>query len=328
MERILSKEEIAELLSAVMDGQIETEPPLDADEDHREISRLDLAQSHSIGRLRIGNLDLILDAFARNSGLSITNRLQRPVSMQRISIEPKQFDPFLSGLSKNSVIGIIRLDPFKYSGLFILDPNLAFYLVEAMLGGSISSSPLLLKRPLTAIEINILRSVMKNSCADLEKAFTPITELDSSILRIETDPRLVNIVSPDTDVMVITYAVNADNLEGGAFTLVIPYASLESLRDKLKEGIVDISSTRTVSWTDQLIQALPELELEITAQSGEIALPINKILDLKVDDVVFLDYDPNTPLRILVEQKPKFRAMAGIHKGKKAVRITSKIDQS
>ena len=101
MERILSKEEIAELLSAVREGQVETEVAPEPFPEERDVKRLDLSQAHRYGRRRFGNFDLILDAFARNCGISITNRLQRSVNIQRVLIEPKQFDPFLAGFHRH-----------------------------------------------------------------------------------------------------------------------------------------------------------------------------------------------------------------------------------
>jgi len=326
VERILSKEEIAELLSAVREGQVETEVAPEPFPEERDVKRLDLSQAHRYGRRRFGNFDLILDAFARNCGISITNRLQRSVNIQRVLIEPKQFDPFLAGFQQHSAIGIVRLDPLKYSGLFIFDGSMSFFFVETMLGGAIGATPLMPARSLTPIEVNVIRSIMVTACLDLQKAFQPLVKLEASLLRIEIDPRLVNILPPDAEIMVVSYSISAENLPTAMFHLVLPYASLEPLRDKMKESFVDISSTRTTSWVHILKESLLEMELEMTAQSGEILLPIGQIVNMKEGDVVYLGYDPNTPLRVLVVGQPKFNAQAGIHKGRKAVRITTRIE--
>lgn len=325
MERILSQEEISELLSAVRDGDMEKELEPEQPAFERKVKGLDLVQqSRGAGRRRIGNLDVILDAYARNASISMTQELQRSVSVQRASVDPMQFDPFMLSLQGHVAIGIIRLDPLKHGGLIILDGPLSYYLIETRLGGWPGSETLTLDRPMTTIETNIVKSIIEASCTDLQRAFKPLTPLNPSLVRIEVDPRMVNIVPPETDIMVVKFTITTDNEPAGVLSLVIPYPSLDPLKKKLRERVEDISAASATTWADLFAAALPELEVEITAQSGELTMPIRQILNLKEGDILDLNYDPDSPLRILVEDKPKFLALSGVHNGKKAVRITGR----
>jgi flagellar motor switch protein FliM len=65
-----------------------------------------------------------------------------------------------------------------------------------------------------------------------------------------------------------------------------------------------------------------EVPATITALSGNITLSINQILHLCEGDILNLDYDPNAPLKVLVEDKVKFLAIPGTHNGKKAISLT------
>ena len=51
--------------------------------------------------------------------------------------------------------------------------QLAFTLLEIMLGSSLSSESLALDRNLTTIEINILKNTMTSICNELQKAMPP-----------------------------------------------------------------------------------------------------------------------------------------------------------
>ncbi|HKK01776.1 MAG TPA: hypothetical protein VJ955_06370, partial [Desulfuromonadales bacterium] len=98
MERILTKEEIEELLSAVQEGEIDAELEPDQEASAAPVRRtasLDLVRAHSAGRGRIANFDIILDAFARNLGTSLTSRLQRSVVVKREGIDSQEFEHFL-----------------------------------------------------------------------------------------------------------------------------------------------------------------------------------------------------------------------------------------
>jgi flagellar motor switch protein FliM len=64
----------------------------------------------------------------------------------------------------------------------------------------------------------------------------------------------------------------------------------------------------------------------IIAQSGTISLPLRRIVTFKKGDIIPLDYDPNAPLKVLIEDNLKFFARPGIHAGKKAISLTGVSD--
>ena len=78
-----------------------------------------------------------------------------------------------------------------------------------------------------------------------------------------------------------------------------------------------------VDMLNSVMELNPEA-LEIAAQLGILTLPIKDILDLQVGDIIDLDYNPDAPLNIMVEKKPKYHGHAALHNGKKSIQITSK----
>ncbi len=59
------------------------------------------------------------------------------------------------------------------------------------------------------------------------------------------------------------------------------------------------------------------MEVELEALLATLSLRVRDILNFQVGDVIELNCKPDAPLKLLVEQKPKFLAMAGIQGGKK-----------
>jgi len=324
LERILSKEEIAELLSAVRDGDIEVETESDGTSGKRAVTRIDLVGAGGSGRYRINNFDIILDAFTRNYSLSLSSRLQRSVTMKRGNLDYMEFDPFLQQLNEFNALGVIKLDPLKSAGLFIFDGALSFSFLEAMLGGSTDVKPVALQRGLTAIEMNVLRGLMIDACLDLQKAFRPLEDLTATLVNIEANSRMVNIVAPDTDVMVAEFDVTVDKTPG-KISLMIPFFSLEPFREKLKDGILAITSLRGDDWSRTLQSDLARMKSTVTGQFAEISLSVRDILNFQVGDIIDLSCDPGGPINVLVENKPKFQGVVGVRNGKKAVRITTRI---
>jgi flagellar motor switch protein FliM len=324
VERILSKDEIAELLSAVRHGEIELEQESAESEEKPQPTRLDLIRIQGQGRWRVANFDIILDSYARNLGFSLTNRLQRSVSVKRTSINTMEFEPYLQQVSSRGSIAIIRLDPLRYGGLITFSEKISFALVEILLGGASDGQLTVPNRVMTAIEINVVKGAIADACLDLEKAFQPLETLQASLVKVVSNPRLVSIVPPEAAVMVAEFEVTVNTLKG-TIGLVIPLASLEPLRDKLREEGMFMSSARGSAWSAQIHNEIEEMSVGLAAQLGSVTLSVREILNFEVGDVIELGFPPGSPLTVLVENKPKLEGHAGIRKGNKAIRVTNRI---
>ncbi len=325
VEPILSKQEIDDLLSAIKEGRISAD--LHPREKHPvqqiECSELDLFQvsSQRGDNIRIPNFDIILDAFSQNFTISLSNQLQRTFAIHRTGLESMPFQEYLSARENPGSIGVLDLAPLKHGALIRFDPSLSFSTIEIMLGASIDLDLLKLERTLTKIELNVLKSLMNKACDDLDRAFRPVTSLHSSLIKVENNPRLVSITNPKSEVIIGTFDVTVGDLHG-VMELVFPLATLDPFREGFRD-LLSVSSLKHGGWTDILIEELKDMTTKVVAQSGVIEMPVGQVLRLKKGDIVPLDYDLNSPLRLLVEEKLKFFAQPGVHRGKKAVSLTT-----
>ncbi len=323
MEPILSKQEIADLLAAIRDGSISID--LDQEDGGRQFLDSTPVNLFQLARLttdqgRFPNFDLILDAFSRNYSMTVTNLFQRNVTITRKSLDIYPFQQYLNEKIKPAAIAILNLTPLKYGALMIFDPRLAFSLIEIMLGAAPDISPLKLDREMTTIELNILKTAFASACGDINKAFAPIQHLEASLLKVESNARLVSITEPGAEILVVTYALKSGDLAAD-FDLVLPIASLEPLKVPLKE-LVNVNASKKSSWRDTIEQDLLDMSTTIIAQSGLVNIPLSRILSLEAGDIIDIDYDPNSPLRVLVEDSLKFFAKPGTHNGRKAISLT------
>ncbi len=322
MEPILSKPEIADLLKAIRDGRVS----LGLDEnDQTQFLACSPANLFQLTRpdskqFRIPNFDIILDAFCRSYASSLSNQLQRSLSITRTALQSFEFQKFMAEKTNPGAIGILDMNPLKYGAMIILDPVLSFSVLEIMLGASTELQSLHLDRRLTALELTILKAIISDACNDLDKAFSQLLEMHSSLIKLENNARLVSIVEPEAEVIVGTFMVKVGE-HSGEIHLIFPFATLEPLRDSLRE-LLNIPTITKSSWQSVLEDEVQEVPATITALSGNITLSINQILHLQEGDILDLDYDPNTPLKVLVEDKIKFFAIPGTHNGKKAISLT------
>ena len=328
MERILSKEEIAELLSAVKQGDVETLAEGDDSfgEGPAAAVRYDLVQAPGPDRWKLPNLDLVCDAFGRNVSASLTNRLQRSVTVTLEGIESLKFEPALERLTPWGLLGILSLEPLKTSGLMVVDEFLSFVLLELQLGGGTDGKVLTPRRTMTAIEINILKMVISVFCADLQKAFEPVIKLSPQISKVENNPRLVSIVPAEAGVAVVRYKLEIED-KAGIISLILPHATLEPLREKMRDSVLSNSAQRHDNWSERIYGGVSLMKAQVAGQVAEISLRMREILNFQVGDVIELGLVPSSQVRVLVEGKHKFSGQVGVRNGVKAVRISEVIFQ-
>lgn len=329
MEPILSKEEIEELISALSSGEIDTEleeegSPLPEDQGVTP-TPIDLTQIRHSFKWRIVNFDIILDSFARNFSVTLSRKLQSSVSVKRESVDSYEFRQFMQNVKGTGGIGVFEAYPLKGSGLIFFEKQLCFYLLELLLGSSEEHELVVLDRQLSMIETNLLKSFMRTVCHDFQEAFAQVETIQCDLMNVVIDPRVVNIVSDDTEVMVSHFTVNLGELKGD-ITLLLPYYSLEPYKDTLKDVFMSPSSkSKSATWTDVMQKNILKMETELAAEFGKVSISIREILNLQEGDILFLNSKENSPLQILVDRKPKFNGIVGLKQGKKAVRILHRI---
>ncbi len=328
MERILSKEEISELLAAVKHGEFPSGPGAEDDSvvldgGGKSVTKLNLTRMPGGASWKIPNLDIIMDSFAHNLAASLTNRLQRSVNVQTSSIDYLQFDQAMAKLTPCGAIGILDLDPLRAGGLLIIDERLPFIILEMQLGGGGGSEVKVVEmnRALTTIETNLLKIIMTDSCNDLKKALSPIEEVLVALVKIENNPRLVNIVAPDAGVALARFSVAIDDVSG-MVALIVPHVSLEPLSETLRDAAISFMPQRGSSWHDVLQQGVFGLRTTVSGQIAEITLRLRDLLNFQVGDVVELGCPQNSQVKVMVEGQHKFNGQVGVREGRKAVRIS------
>ncbi len=322
MDSILKKSEISELLNAIREGKVSLDLDADEQESFLACSPINLFQLTRPDReqFRIPNFDIILDLFCRSYATSLTNQLQRTFSITRTALDTHEFQKFMADKTQTGGIGILDMPPLKYGALIIIDPKLSFSMIEIMLGAASDMDSPSLERNLTTIELSILKTILTDVCRDLDKAFSQLLELNTSLIKLENNARLVSIVEPEAEVIVGTLLVKVGELSGQIY-LVFPYATLEPLRDLLRE-LLSIATVTRGTWQDVLEDEIQDVPSIVTAQSGTITLSVQQVLNMETGDILDLNYDPSAPLKVLVDEKVKFFAIPGTHNGKKAISLT------
>jgi len=112
-------------------------------------------------------------------------------------------------------------------------------------------------------------------------------------------------------------------MANGTITIVIPYSTIEPIKQKLMSGFqVESDQAEKRIWSQIIQKQLLEAQVEIKVDLGETFLELGEIMNLKVGDVIPLNQDASGEIVIQVEDVPLFKGFYGTHHGSIATKIT------
>ena len=318
MEKILTKAEIEALLNAVFEGRIEPEKELTKAEG--AVLTYDLINSDA-QKGSTPNLDIIYDSFLRSYRVNFSNRLRKSVEIKKVGARSYKFDDFLQTLPTPVCMGIFKIEPLKGAALISLDNNLVLSLVDSLLGGSGSSRTPIANRLFTLIELKLMEKLVLDVLQDFEKAWAPLCHTRMNLLRMETNPRLLNIVPPEYQIVTMTLKIQAGDISGNMM-FAVPYMTVDPIRDKLKTGMqFDLMAVDPL-WSSRLSTEIMEAPLEASVEMGNAFITLRELLDLAPGDTIVLDKACSSDMIVKVEGVPKYFGIPGIKHGNKAVQIS------
>ena len=319
VEQILSQEEIDSLLGAMDKGEID----LDFDKSAEpEIESYDISSQSIKLRDQFQALEEIYDNFATLLRTSLTSTLQKSIGVEFVSTEMVKFEDLMSAFSYPTNFTTFSMDPLIGSGLFAIEPNLVFPLIDCMFGGD--GKPLENTREeFTQIEQRMMRRFSLELLDCFEKAWEHIYPLELSFKKIETKPEFVHLVGPSDLVIIVVFAVHGHVFSGNVH-LCISYLMLEPIKDKLSSKYLR-ERDRESTWAEEIKDLLNQVQITVTGELGRAVRSVEDILSLKPNDIISLNTGPYDPVTIRVENVSKFFGYPGEYKGNSSAQITKYI---
>ncbi len=324
MGQVLSEGEVDALLKGVGEGEISTET--DQVDELTGVSEYDLTSQEKIIAGRLPTLDIINQMFSRLFRQSFGGMLRKAVEVNAVSTDTVKFGEFLRSLPAPNSLHIFRMEPLRGHGLMVIESKLVSSIVDTLFGGSTEQELTIADRDFSGIELRLTRNVVLNALSDLEKAWKPVHQVATSYIRSEVNPQFAAIVPPADIVLVIVFEVDLESTSG-SITIVIPYAAIEPIMNKLKAQFQSEEQEVDKVWVDRVRTEMLQTEVEVVAELGMTEITPDQLIHLKVGDTLMLGNDISDPLLIKVEGMPKVKGFPGVSRGLKAIQVTQIIER-
>ena len=313
--RILDQDEIDSLLG-LTDG---------ADQEDEKSGIQAIINSALVSYERLPMLEVVFDRLVRMLSTSMRNFTSDNVEVSLDSITSIRFGDYLNSIPLPAMLGVFKAEEWDNFGLITVDSSLTYSIVDVLLGGRRGTAAMRIEgRPYTTIERNLVERMINVVLNDLSATFDPLSPVTFHFERLETNPRFATIARHANAAVLARLRVDMED-RGGRLELLLPYATLEPVRELLLQMFMGEKFGRDSIWESHLTAELWQTEVKIDAVLDEFELPLGDVLNWKVGTRLELNCTPTSPVVLRCGDVEMLRGQMGRRSGFIAVRVSERL---
>ncbi len=322
MGEILSQNEIDALLNQLSSGELDVESISNAEE--KPVKDYDFSRPTKFSKEHLRTLEIIFEHYGRLISTNLPVILRKNAQVTVASSETVTFSEFTNALSNPSVLGIVSFEPMGGSIIIDLATNIAFAMIDRMLGGE--GEPLNSTREFSDIELSIIQKIMIMLTQLLRDPWKNVMDISPVLNRLETNPQFAQIIAPGEMIAVVTLNIKIGEIEG-FMNMCLPFIALEDVMDRLntKYWFSTMQENKDEDSQENIEAMLKRVDIPIKAVLGTSKITVNDFMNLQVGDCIRLDAKVDSDMNIYVGNIKKFTALPGASDDCYAVRVTSVI---
>ena len=317
-ERVLNQDEIDSLLGFdVNSEQMQDKSGVRA-----------IINSALVSYERLPMLEIVFDRLVRLMTTSLRNFTSDNVEVSLDSITSIRFGDYLNSIPLPAILAVFHAEELDNYGLFTVDSNLIYSIVDVLLGGRRGSSAMRIEgRPYTTIERTLVQRMIEVIMQDMCTAFEPLTPVNFTLDRLETNPRFAAIARPANAAILVKLRIDMED-RGGRTELLLPYATLEPIRKLLLQQFMGEKFGRDSIWEGHLATELWSTKVDIEAILDEQTMPLNQVMNLEVGQTMMLGASPDSKIQLRCGGVPLLTGRMGRVGSSVAVRVDEAIERT
>lgn len=208
MKQILTQQEIDSLLNALHTGEIDPDA-IKEEEERNKVRSYDFRRPIKLSKEYIGTLYLIFENFSKLAGNLLSTLTRTNININLGAVEQVSFDEFIRSTPNPTLIGLFNSKPLAGTQILEINPQFCVQAIELMCGGFENKH---IRTPskkdkFTDIELAILEEIIISILKAFEAAWSEIIRIECEVDSMETNPQLVQSMSPNEPVILISFTV-------------------------------------------------------------------------------------------------------------------------
>ncbi|SFA73961.1 MULTISPECIES: flagellar motor switch protein FliM [unclassified Bacillus (in: firmicutes)] len=306
---VLSQSEIDALLSALSTGEMDADE-LKKEQSEKKIKVYDFKRALRFSKDQIRSLTRIHENFARLLTTFFSAQLRTYVQITVASADQIPYEEFIRSIPKMTILNVYEVLPLEGRILMEVNPNIAYAMMDRMLGGRGASYNKV--ENLTEIETKIMSNTFERAFENLREAWSTIEEIDPVLSDFEVNPQFLQMVSPNETVVVISLNTTIGEASG-MINICIPHVVLEPIIPKLSVHywMQTEKKEKEPEKLALLEKGIQRADVPLAVELGTSEINIQDFLTLDIGDVIQLNQSIDQPLVVKVGDIPKFIGQPG-----------------
>jgi flagellar motor switch protein FliM len=252
-----------------------------------------IVDSGTVSYERLPMLEIIFERMVRHLSTSLRNFFNDNVEVTLDAIRSVRFGDYVNSIPLPAMIAVFKAEEWDNFGLVTVDSTLTYAVLDTMLGGRRGNAQIRHDgRPFTTIEMNLLRRMVGVVLQDAETAFKPLSSVSFKVDRIETNPRFATISRPANAAIRVDLRLDMEG-RGGSLQILLPYATIEPVRDLLLESFMGEKIGRDPIWENHLATEIYQASVPVEAVLHQQMMPLSRIMKLDIGDTLIFDAKPD-----------------------------------
>ncbi len=270
---------------------------------------------------RLPMLEIVFDRLVRIMSTSLRNFTSDNVEVGIDNILSLRFGDYLNSIPLPAMLAVFKAEEWDNYGLMVVDSAMIYSIVDVLLGGRRGTAAMRIEgRPYTTIERNLVERLVAVVLSDLSGAFDPLSPVTFRFERLETNPRFATISRLSNAAVLARLRIDMED-RGGRMELLLPYATLEPVRELLLQQFRGEKFGRDSIWETHLAEELWNTEVELDVVLDEQTMRLVDVMRLVPGSRIVLNANVGAPVLVRCGAVPLFEGRVGRRKSHVAVRI-------
>ncbi len=271
----------------------------------QQVEAYDFRKAGQFGGKQFQSLSSIHESFARSLSLSLGASLRTSLEVAMLSIEPNSYEQFLQQSTESSYFAAVALTPLESPAAIELDAAIAFPMLDLLLGGE--GKPEEQLRPLTEIEEQILESVMKMVCHELQSLWKPLMGTDVRFERRLRQPQSQSLMPGNERIVVIQFEIAMGEARG-FLKLLVPSLVTNGLLRRMSQQHVYRARPTPANKNERLQERLQDAAFRVELVLANLQASLRELVALTPGKVLSFRHRVTDPAMLLVSGKGMFSA--------------------
>jgi len=270
---------------------------------------------------RLPMLEIVFDRLVRLMTTTLRNFTSDNVEISIDAMASQRFGDYLNSIPLPAMLAVFRAEQWDNYGLIVVDSALIYSVVDVLLGGRRGTAAMRIEgRPYTTIERSLVEKLINVVLGDLKAAFEPLCQVDFHFDRLEVNPRFAAISRLSNAAVLSRMHIEMED-RGGRLEVLLPYATLEPVRELLLQQFMGERFGRDSIWETHLAEELRQTDVALDVVLDQQTMQLTQVLNLKVGDRILLSSPPGAPVSLRCGDVALFDGQLGRRERRLAVRI-------